>query len=205
MIPISVALDLDCFVILEITEKLPQILTAIIGQNENHFLNVFQIIYKTTEHLTVSINQRLDVLQIVCVDVIVKEREEWYLSNSVLIAIRIFAQLRINQEHLIRNQLIQLISRLQPVRHAFLFVPVLINGIAVASFLIEALVAPKHARKLLFQITRPNRNDLFCRNYRILPCTFSILPDMQPCDRTVRCLNAQVFTHFRIFIPKKLC
>ena len=87
MIPISVALDLDCFVILEVPKKLPQILTAIIGQNKNHFLNVFQIIYETAEHLTVSIDQRLDVLQIVCVDVIVKEREEWYLSNSVLIAI----------------------------------------------------------------------------------------------------------------------
>ena len=78
---------------------------------QNHFLNVFQIIYETAEHLTVSIDQRLDVLQIVCVDVIVKEREEWYLPNSVLIAIRIFAQLRINQKHLIRNQLIQFISR----------------------------------------------------------------------------------------------
>ena len=128
MVPVSVALDLDRFVILEIPEKLPQILTAIIGQNKNHFLNVFQIIHKTAEHLTISINQRLDVLQIVCVDVIVKERKEWYLSDSVLIAIRIFAQLRIDQKHLIWNQLIQFVSRFQPVCRAFFIVPVLVNS-----------------------------------------------------------------------------
>ena len=111
MITISITLNLYGLIILQIAKELPQICTAIIGQYKDHFLDIFQVIHKATEHLAVGIDQRLDVLQIVCVDVIVKEREEWYLSNSVLIAIRIFTQLRINQKHLIRNQLIQLVSR----------------------------------------------------------------------------------------------
>ena len=89
MITVSVTFNLDSLIIFQIPEELPQICATIIRQYKDHFLDIFQIIYETTEHLTVGVDQRLDVLQIICINVIIEEREKRHLTSSMQITFRV--------------------------------------------------------------------------------------------------------------------
>ena len=58
-------------------------------------LDIFQIINKTAEHLAVDINQRFDVLQVICINIVVKKWEKRHFSDAVLVAFRELTQYRI--------------------------------------------------------------------------------------------------------------
>ena len=87
MIAITITLDLNCFVVFQIPKKLSQVRTTIIGQDKNHLLDIFQIIHKTTEHFTINIDQRFDIFQVIRINIVIKKRKKWHLTNTMPIAL----------------------------------------------------------------------------------------------------------------------
>ena len=140
MISVTLALDLDRLIILQISQELPKIFPTVVGQNKYNLLDILQVINKAAEHLAIGIDQRLYILQVIRICVIVEKREEWHLAGSMLICLRILAEFRIHHKHLIRQQLIQLITRFQSVRAALFVVPVFVYGIRVTGGIINILI-----------------------------------------------------------------